>query len=67
MPKLINWWHFQFIEGVKEITRVYDQFSITREIEYFDQAYGLAEELSDAYELEWSLREFVKLGRVWQR
>ena len=64
MPQGNDWWARQFTENIKEIARAYDQFCVSREIEDFDKAYILHEELNEAYEMSWDLLEFVELGRA---
>lgn len=65
MSQKDNWWARQFVEGVKEIARVYDQFYNTREIEDFDKAYILHEELNEAYKMSWNFLDFIEFGRIW--
>ena len=60
-----DWWARQFIEGIKETARAYNQFCTTREIEDFNRAYLLHEEINEAYKLSLDLLEFVELGRAW--
>ena len=60
-----NLWTRQFVETIKEITRAYDHFCITREIEDYDNAYILYEELNEAYGLSLDLLEYVEFGREW--
>lgn len=65
MPRDDDWWARQFVEGVKEVARAYDRFCITREIEDFDRAYLLHEEINEAYEMSLDLLEFIEIGRAW--
>ena len=60
-----GWWARQFVEGIKEIARAYDQFCITREIEDYDNAYILYEELNEVYDLSLDLLEYVEFRRAW--
>ena len=60
-----NWWARQFVETIKEITWAYDRFCITREIEDYDNAYILYEELNEAYGLSLDLLEYAEFGRAW--
>lgn len=60
-----DWWARQFVEGIKEIARAYDRFRIAREIEDFDRAYILHEEINEAYEVSLDLLEFTEIGRAW--
>ena len=64
MAQKNDWWNRQFTEGMKEIARTYHRFRLTRDIEDFDRAYLLSEELSEAYEMSLSLLEFVEFGRA---
>lgn len=64
MPPKGNWWHLQFVESLKELTRWYDRFCITRDIEDFDLANMLHEELNDTHKLSMDLMDFVELGRA---
>ena len=58
-------WDFrQLMERLKEIARIYDQFCLTREIEDFDKADILYEELNREYDMPLSLLGCVKLGRA---
>lgn len=59
-----NWWALQFVESLKELSRFYDRFCVTREIKDFDNSFSLREELNEAYELSLDLLDFVKLGRA---
>jgi hypothetical protein len=60
-----DWWAHQFVEGIKEIAKAYDRFCDTREIEDFDTASLLHEEINEAYEVSFDLLEFVEIGRAW--
>lgn len=60
-----DWRARQFVEGIKEVARMYDKFCITREIEDFDKAFLLHEEINESYELSFDLLEFVEIGRAW--
>lgn len=64
MPQGNDWWARQFTESIKELARAYDRFCVSREIDNFDKAYILHEELNEAYEMLWDLLEFVELGRA---
>ena len=55
-------WSRQFVEGMKELTLAYNRFSVTREIESFDAAYILHEELNEAYGMSLDLLDYVELG-----
>lgn len=58
-------WDFrQLVEKLQEIARIYDRFSLTREIEDFDKTDVLSEELNREYNLSLSLLKCVKLGRA---
>ena len=65
MPQEDDWWARQFVEGIKEVARMYDRFCTTREIEDFDKAYFLHERINESYELSFDLLEFVEIGRAW--
>lgn len=65
MPQDNDWWARQFVEGIKEIARAYDWFCTTREIEDFDRAHLLHEEINEAYGMSLDLLEFVEIGRAW--
>ena len=60
-----DWRARQFVEGIKKVARMYDKFCITREIEDFDKASLLHEEINESYELSFDLLEFVEIGRAW--
>ncbi len=63
-----DWWARQFVEGVKEIAKLYDLFETTRELAPFDGAKQLCEDLNNEYGISLDLLEFVKLGRsFWER
>lgn len=64
MPLKDDWWARQFVEGLKELTRVYDRFCLTREIIDFDTACKLHGELNEAYDMSFDLLDFVELGRA---
>lgn len=59
-----DWDLRQLVEKLKEIARIYDQFWLTREIEDFDKADVLYEELKREYNMPLSLLGCVKLGRA---
>lgn len=64
MAQKNDWWNRQFTEGIKEIARTYNRFHLTKDIEDFDRAYLLSEELNEAYEMSLNLLEFVEFGRA---
>ena len=59
-----DWWVLQFTEKTKEILRAHDQFDLTREVEYFDKAEALYEELRVFCNIALNFLEFVKYGRA---
>lgn len=65
MPQGNNWRARQFTEGIKEISQTYDHFCISGEIEAYDNARILCEELNEAYGLSLDLLEYVEFGRAW--
>jgi hypothetical protein len=54
----------QFANGLKALTRAYDRFCSTREIEDLDIAEQLCEKLNAEYEMTLDLLEYVELGRA---
>lgn len=65
MPQEADWWARQFIENTKKIALAYGQFCTSREINDFEKAHTLHEELNAAYEISLDLIEFVQFGREW--
>jgi hypothetical protein len=63
MSQKDEWWPLQFVEITKEIARLYDIFDETRELEPFDQARELWQDLNKRYCLKLDLLDFVKIGR----
>jgi hypothetical protein len=59
-----DWWTRQFIEHLKELEQAYHRFTVNREIEDFDVADKLHEELNEAYGVSLDLLDFVELGRA---
>ena len=63
MPQIDDWWAHQFVEGAKEIAKLYALFDTTRELAPFDRAKELCEGINNGYGISLDLLEYVKLGR----
>jgi hypothetical protein len=59
-----NWWARQFTEGAKEIALTYGRFLSTRDVEDYEKAYRMCEELNETWGMELELLDIVELGRV---
>ena len=57
-------WYRQFVEMTKELSRVYDQFYSSREIEHFDKAEKIHEEINNLYKKSIDLLDYVNFGRA---
>ena len=64
MSQINSLWKRQFVEGIIELTKAYNKFDYSRDLEDFDHAYQLREEWNEAYDLSFDLLDYVELGRA---
>ncbi len=60
-----SWWARQFVESLKEFIRVYNRFCVIREIEDFNIADRLHEELNEAYKLSLNFLDYIEFARAY--
>lgn len=64
MAQIHNSCPLRFVELLKELAKKYDWFCFTREIEDFDKANIICEEINDLYEMSLDLLDLVGFGRA---